>query len=104
MLSIEPALPMLRIEPMLPMLKIEAVLPMLRILPKLRMLLWLKALRMLFGLLKLSQPRTAARRAAMGSLRERFEREATYLPKILAPFLFLPLAIAVVILPSLVRP
>ena len=100
MLSMEPALPMLRIEPMLPMLNIEAVLPMLRILPKLRMLLWLKALRMLWGLLKLSHPRRAARRAAVGSLRDRFQREAAYLPEIFAPFLFLPI---IGVLPSLVR-
>ena len=103
MLSIEPALPMLRIEPILPILNIEAVLPILRILPKLRMLLWLKALRMLCGLLKLSHPRSPARRAAIGSLRERFKREAAYLLKILAPFLFFTFPIAV-ILPLSIRP
>ena len=74
---------------MLPMLNIEAVLPILRILPKLKMLLWLKTLRMLCVLLKLSHPRRPARRAAIGNLRERFKREAAYLPKIFAPFLFL---------------
>jgi hypothetical protein len=88
---------------MLPILNMEAVLPMLRILPKLRMLLWLKALRILCGLLKLSHPRTPARRPAIGSLRERFKRDAAYLLKIFAPFLFFPLSIAV-ILPLLVRP
>ncbi len=104
MLSIEPALPMLRIEPTLPTLNIEAVLPILRILPKLRMLLWLKALRMLCGLLKLSHPRIPERRAAVGSLRDRFKkREAACLLKLFAPFLFFPLPIGV-ILPLLIRP
>jgi hypothetical protein len=102
MLSMEPALPMLRIEPLLPMLNIEATLPILRILPKLRMLLWLKALRILWGLLKLSHPSKAARRAAIGNLRDRLEREAAYLLRILAPFLVVPLPI-VVIVPLSVR-
>jgi hypothetical protein len=97
MLSMEPALPMLRIEPLLPMLNIEATLPILRILPKLRMLLWLKALRMLWGLLKLSHPSKAARRAAIGNLRDRLEREAAYLPKTFAPFLAFPLPIALMV-------
>jgi hypothetical protein len=99
MLSIEPALPMLRIEPTLPILSTEPVLPILRILPKLSRLPWLKALRMLCGLLKLSHPRTTPeRRAAVGSLRDRFmKREAAYLLKLFAPLLFFPLPIAVIL-------
>jgi hypothetical protein len=95
MLSIEPALPTLRIEPLLPMLRIEPALPMLPMLPKLSILLWLKALRMLCGLLKLSESKTPVRRAAFGSLLARFRREAAYLFTTFAPFLFLPLFIAV---------
>ena len=99
MLSIEPALPMLRIEPTLPILSTEPVLPILRILPKLRRLPWLKALRMLCGLLKLSHPRTTPeRRAAVGSLRDRFKKhEAAYLLNLFAPLLFFPLPIAVIL-------
>ena len=103
MLSMEPALPILRIEPVLPILNIEPALPMLRILPKLRMLPWLKALRILCGLLKLSHPRTPARRAAIGSLRERFKRDAAYLLRIFVPLLLFLLSIAV-ILPLSVQP
>ena len=99
MLSTEPALPMLRIEPTLPILNTEPVLPILRILPKLRMLPWLKALRMLCGLLKLSHPRTTPEwRAAVGSLPDCFKkREAAYLLRLFAPFLFFPLPIAVIL-------
>jgi hypothetical protein len=73
------------------MLKMEAALPTLARLAKLRMLSWLKALRVLRGLLKLSHPAVVPilLGALLGRAQDRLKREAAYLPRIIAPSIFL---------------